>query len=596
MSDLIREAPLGQIIRLLTRNKLYQYPEEKEGFQIPWPGFSDNKEEPEDEGLARESSEEIQREPSKKELEDTELGQQMTQDADMTEARLARTKTRETTAQWTEERFQVEQEEAITRTKSVVVVPTKTKDGVTLVDWYTTDDPDNPQNWSSLKKVYVCVLIFLYTFAVYSSSAIYTSAQEQVMERFDISYSRASLILSLYVIGYGVGPLLFSPLSEVPLFGRNAPYMVSFALFVILALPTALIDNYAGLLVLRFLTGFMGSPCLATGGATMQDMYSLLKLPYALSAWVAAAFCGPALGPLISGFAVQAENWRWPFWEILWLSGPIWLLWFFTMPETSAGNILLRRARRLRALTGNDKLLSQSEIDQGTKAFSTIVYEALLVPAIICVKDPAVLFTNAYSAFIYSIYYSFFEAFPLAYIGIYGFNIGELGIVFVCIVVSCLVGIAIYIAYQWYYLEPDIIKNGLRAQEHRLVPALFAVWLLPIALFWFGWTARASIHWIVSIIGITFFGIGAFVLFQCIFMYLPLTYPPYAASLFATNDAFRSLWAAGSIIYAHPMYVNLGLGRGTSILGGLAAGGGLGVIALWYFGAKLRAKSKFALS
>lgn len=53
--------------------------------------------------------------------------------------------------------------------------------------------------------------------------------------------------------------------------------------------------------------------------------------------------------------------------------------------------------------------------------------------------------------------------------------------------------------------------------------------------------------------------------------------------------------AAGSIIYAHPLYVNLGIGRGTSILGGLAAGGVAGVYALWYFGAKLRARSKFAL-
>lgn len=136
-------------------------------------------------------------------------------------------------------------------------------------------------------------------------------------------------------------------MSEIPAFGRNLPYLTSFSLFVILAVPTALVDNYAGLLVLRFLTGFMGSPCLATGGATMQDMvsrqklscirlrsadvhnlqYSLMKLPYALTAWVAAAFSAPALGPLLSGFAVPVEGWRWAFWEVLWMSGPVLLLW-----------------------------------------------------------------------------------------------------------------------------------------------------------------------------------------------------------------------------------------------------------------------------
>ena len=79
-------------------------------------------------------------------------------------------------------------------------------------------------------------------------------------------------------------------------------------------------------------------------------------------------------------------------------------------------------------------------------------------------------------------------------------------------------------------------------------------------------------------------------------MYLPLTYPQYAASLFAANDFCRSALAAGSIIFAYPLYVNLGIGRGVTILGGLSAGGVAGIWALYLFGAKLRARSKFAKS
>jgi DHA1 family multidrug resistance protein-like MFS transporter len=69
-----------------------------------------------------------------------------------------------------------------------------------------------------------------------------------------------------------MGPLIFSPLSEIPVIGRNIPYLVTFGIFVALCVPTALIDNFAGLLVLRFLQGFFGSPALATGGASMQDL------------------------------------------------------------------------------------------------------------------------------------------------------------------------------------------------------------------------------------------------------------------------------------------------------------------------------------
>jgi len=283
-------------------------------------------------------------------------------------------------------------------------------------------------------------------------------------------------------------------------------------------------------------------------------------------------------------------------WEILWMSGPVFVLMFCALPETSTANILLRRARRLRALTGDSKLQSQSEIDQGHKSLSGVVTDTLVRPIQIFLLDPAVFFTNVYTSLIYGIYYSFFEAFPLVYIGVYGFNLGELGIVFLCIIVACIIGVIIYCCYVYFYLEPDIIAHGLRAQEHRLVPALFAVFCMPAGLFWFGWTSDGDIHWIVGILGITLYAIGAFVLFQCVFMYLPLTYPQYAASLFAANDLCRSALAAGAIIFAHPLYVNLGIGRGVSILGGLMVGGVIGIWLLYFFGAKLRARSKFAVS
>lgn len=77
-------------------------------------------------------------------------------------------------------------------------------------------------------------------------------------------------------------------------------------------------------------------------------------------------------------------------------------------------------------------------------------------------------------------------------------------------------------------------------------------------------------------------------------MYLPLSYPGYAASLFAANDFFRSAWAAGAVLYARPLFDALGIGRGVSLLGGLSCGGVLGVSALYMCGARLRARSKFA--
>lgn len=142
--------------------------------------------------------------------------------------------------------------------------------------------------------------------------------------------------------------------------------------------------------------------------------------------------------------------------------------------------------------------------------FSILILVSLLVSHSYFHLSRQEIFSNIIDT---GIYYSFFEAFPLVYVGIYGFSIGQLGIVFTCIVVGSVTGIIIYCSYLYFYLEPDIKKNGLRAQEHRLVPGLFAVTLMPAGMFWFAWTAKPEIHWIVSIIGITFYGVGAFILY-----------------------------------------------------------------------------------
>jgi DHA1 family multidrug resistance protein-like MFS transporter len=341
-----------------------------------------------------------------------------------------RTKSRAETAPYSDERVQVEQQLAIQRTKTIPIVPAKTADGIVLVDWYTTDDPANPQNWSRAKKAWVTFVMCFYTWVVYTGASIIAPSEAGIMTEFDVGYTKAVLSLAIYVLAYGIGPLLFAPLTEISITGRNPVYFVTFVLFFALSFPTAVVTNYAGLLVLRFLQGFFGSPALANAGATFGDMYSLLYVPYTLSWWVFAAWAGPALGPLMAGFAVSAKTWRWSLWELVWMAGPTILILFAVTPETSSPNILLRRAKRLRLMTGNEKLQSQSEIDQRHMTLSGIAIDALIKPIEITIKDPAVFFVNIYTALFYGIYYTFFEVFPLVFPVMYGFNLGEIGLAF----------------------------------------------------------------------------------------------------------------------------------------------------------------------
>ena len=77
------------------------------------------------------------------------------------------------------------------------------------------------------------------------------------------------------------------------------------------------------------------------------------------------------------------------------------VIFMFLYPETSGDNILRRRAQRLRKLTGRDNIKSQSEINQAGMMPREVAYEALIKPTEIMIKDPAVLFTNVYTALVY---------------------------------------------------------------------------------------------------------------------------------------------------------------------------------------------------
>jgi MFS transporter, DHA1 family, multidrug resistance protein len=96
------------------------------------------------------------------------------------------------------------------------------------------------------------------------------------------------------------------------------------------------------------------------------------------------------------------------------MAGPTFVLWFFLLPETSPTNILVRRAARLRLKTNQDNIRSQTEIDRKGISAKDIAWDAVIKPCEIMVKDPAVLFTNVYTAITYGIYYSFFEAVSLS--------------------------------------------------------------------------------------------------------------------------------------------------------------------------------------
>jgi MFS transporter, DHA1 family, multidrug resistance protein len=589
MPDIIRDAPFGSLLRVITRNRIFQYAEEKADFKLPeeYLHVLDTSEK-------TPNHDATQRRPSN----NSQNTSDQTFEAEVDEEQVRRVITSSSirSTPYTSEALQIDLMLRSQRSKSVSIVPTRTSDGVILVDWYRTDDPENPQNWSSSKKTAVVFMLCFYTWTVYLAGPIWAaSAEGGLLDQFHVSPVAASLGLSLYVLAYGIGDLLFSPITEIPIVGRNPVYFLTFIVFWVLSFGPPVVDSFGGLLALRFWLGFFGSPALANGGATMGDMFSVIYIPYGLCWWVFSAWCGPAFGPLLGGFAAMAKGWTWPMWEVVWIASPVLLLLLLFMPETSADKILLRRARRLRELTGDPRLQSQGEINQRNLSGRQILFAALIRPVEITFKDPSIFFVNLYTGYFYGVFYTFFEVFPLVFPPLYGFNLGETGLAFMSCLIGVCVAILAYFAYLHFYMVPDNLKNGFREQEHRLVPAMIGSFLLPIGLFLFAWTANPSIHWVVPLTGVAIFCCGHFWTMQSLFIYIPFSYPQYAASLFASNSIWRSATAGASVVFARPLFLNLGIHRGVSLLGGLSVMGIIGTTAIYVWGKQLRARSRFAV-
>ena len=111
----------------------------------------------------------------------------------------------------------------------------------------------------------------------------------------------ATLGTTLAILGYGLGVMFWSPLSEAIRIGRKPIYIGTLLTFVVLQIPTVLATNIEMLLIFRFLAGIFGSPVLAIGGASIGDMYNASERGYAMVLWDVISVAAPGtLLPLFS--------------------------------------------------------------------------------------------------------------------------------------------------------------------------------------------------------------------------------------------------------------------------------------------------------
>ena len=311
-------------------------------------------------------------------------------------------------------------------------------------------------------------------------------------------------MVSIFVLGFAVGPLVAAPLSEI--YGRQPAYLLSNLFFVIFTVACAVSSNLGMLVAFRFLAGCAGGTPTTVGGATIGDMFPKEKRGAALAMWGLGAQLGPIIGPIIGGFLSQAKGWRWLFGLQAIIGGVSLLLGILFLRETYAVVILGRKTKRTIRDTGDSKLVSalHDGIAPGER-----FRRAIIRPAKILVFSPIVLLLSIYTAVLFGYLYLFVTTFPTVYQEQYGFSVGLTGLTYLGLGVGTVSGLAIVgKTMDPIYRRLTAKNRGESKPEHRLPPLMFSAPLIGLSFFWYGWAAEAKVHWIVPMIGTVFFGMG----------------------------------------------------------------------------------------
>jgi hypothetical protein len=126
-----------------------------------------------------------------------------------------------------------------------------------------------------------------------------------------------------------------------------------------------------------------------------------------------------------------------------------------------------------------------------------------------------VLILDIYSAILLGLLYLFFGAFPLIFSTAHGFNLWQVGLTFMGLLLA--MPLATMTMPFWHRYRNQLAERRGRESgsgepqgepEDQLPMVVVAAPLITGGLFWFGFTTYPWIHWIVPIIGSFVFGMG----------------------------------------------------------------------------------------
>ncbi|EYE93761.1 MFS transporter [Aspergillus ruber CBS 135680] len=464
----------------------------------------------------------------------------------------------------------------------------------------------SPYLWPKWRKAMLtCISCFSTAIAGYSTGEV-SPASEELTEQWGISSVVYNLGITIFCIGFALAPMVIAPFSEVN--GRRPVFIASGILFTASTIACGGSHIFAGFLVARLIQGVGASTFATVVGGVISDFYEAEDRNTPMAIYSGGALFGTGLAPLISSMIVYYTSWRWVYYSHAIAAGCLVVLMFLFFKETRGNVILREKAQALNkyydqleeaghigvVLSDKDKACRirwKVQSDEQRASLTQMILTSCYRPFNMIVTEPVVFFFSLWIAFSWAVLYLQFAAVPLVFATNHGFNIQQTGAVFTSICVGVVLMTSISIVQEKLASRFRILP---KSAEGRLYFACVQAALLPIGLFWFGWTSYSSIPWIVPTIAVGCATMGIYSVYLAVFNYLADTYHRYASSAIAAQSCCRNLLGGVFPLVTNAMFTNLGYPEASSLLGGIGLLLTLVPWILMLYGPRIRARSKLA--
>jgi len=449
---------------------------------------------------------------------------------------------------------------------------------------------------------------------------IQNPANAQIEEELHATASQISLSLSLFILGQGNFPVLWSAVSEIK--GRKLVYLVSVVLFTVASAIVATSKTIGLVIGMRVVQAVGSSAVLVIGAATLADIYEPHERGTMMGVYYSAPLLGPSIGPILGGGLTQGLGWHAVFWFLVIWGGVIFSAFLLLFRDTfrkerslTYQNVLKQRLRdrkdvRGKAAAQGERPLSEKKtLDDGPSGAQSVNGDVEVQAAAIPIDEVKLSFADINPfppylrilsrrnniaillpsgllfAFSFSITYTCARTLSLHY----DYDAMTTGLVLLAFGIGSILGSIL--GGRWSDKTLGRLKaanGGVSYPEMRLESTKLAMWLFPPSVIGYAWVCQQHVH--VSAICVMLFLSGFFSIwiYASTLAYIVDANVGRSSSAVATNSSFRGVFAFVAAEIAIPLQDAVGDGGLYTLWGGLMLLAELMILLVLYKGRQWR--------